>query len=190
MNINDIEIRETNAGDCDEVMQVEREAFGYEKEARLVADLLADRSAEPLVSLLAFHQGRAVGHVLFTRAFFEGRSEQPMVHILAPLAVIPEYQRQGIGGRLIRAGIRRLQELGSNLLFVLGHRDYYPRYGFMPHAARLGYPAPYPIPQEFSDCWMVQPIGEAGFNVGKGKITCCDVLHRPEHWRDDEADKI
>lgn len=37
---------------------------------------------------------------------------------------------------------------------------------------------------------MVQPIGEAGFNVGKGKITCCDVLNRPEHWRDDEADKI
>lgn len=95
MNINDIKIRETNAGDFDEVMQVEKEAFGYEKEARLVADLLADRSAEPLVSLLAFHQGRAVGHVLFTRAFFEGRSEQPMVHILAPLAVIPEYQRQG-----------------------------------------------------------------------------------------------
>ena len=190
MDLNDIKIRETKVEDFNDIMQVEREAFGYEKEARLVADLLADKSAEPMVSLLAFYRGQAVGHVLFTRAYFDGRPEQPMIHILAPLAVKPEFQRQGIGGLLIKAGIRLLQEMGSHLVFVLGHKEYYPRYGFMPHAARLGYPAPYSIPDEFSDCWMVQPLGPIGFAAGKGKIKCSDVLNKPEHWRDDESDKI
>lgn len=190
MDLNDIKIRETRAEDIEAIMQVEREAFGYNKEARLVADLLADKSAQPMVSLLAFYRGEAVGHVLFTRAYFDGQAEQPVMHILAPLAVKPEFQRQGIGGMLIKEGIRLLQQMGSNLVFVLGHREYYPRYGFMPHAARLGYPAPYPIPEEFSDCWMIQPISSLGFDTGKGKIKCSDVLNEPEHWRDDESDKI
>lgn len=190
MDLNDIKIRETRTGDFDAIMQVEREAFGYNKEARLVADLLTDKSAQPMVSLLAFYQGEAAGHVLFTRAYFDGQGEQPMMHILAPLAVKPEFQRQGIGGLLIKEGIRLLQQMGSNLVFVLGHKKYYPRYGFIPHAARLGYPAPYPIPEEFSDCWMIQPVSALGFDAGQGKIKCSDVLNEPEHWRDDESDKI
>lgn len=190
MELNDIEIRETKSEDFDAIMQVEKEAFGYNKEARLVADLLTDSSAEPMVSLLAFYRGQAVGHVLFTRAYFDGQREQPMMHILAPLAVVPAFQRQGIGGLLIKAGIRRLEEMGSSLVFVLGHKEYYPRYGFMPQAERAGYPAPYPIPDEYADCWMVQTVGQVGFGVGKGKIRCSDMLGKPEHWRDDETDKI
>ena len=112
-----------------------------------------------------------------------------MMHILAPLAVKPEYQRQGIGGMLIRAGIERLQEKGSCLVFVLGHKEYYPEYGFIPDAARLGYPAPYPILEQFSDYWMVQAIRPKGFDVDKGKIRCSDELNKPEHWRDDESDR-
>lgn len=189
MNLNNIQIRETNTGDFNDIMQVEEKAFGYHKEAQLVADLLGDKSAEPMVSLLAFYQGEAVGHVLFTRAYFQGQPESPMMHILAPLAVKPEFQRQGIGGMLIKVGVQRLREIGSNLLFVLGHKEYYPKYGFMPQASRLGYPAPYPIPDEFSDCWMVQPVSESGFQVGQGTIRCADELNKPEHWRDDEADK-
>ena len=112
-----------------------------------------------------------------------------MMHILAPLAVKPEYQRQGIGGMLIRAGIERLQEKGSCLVLVLGHKEYNPKYGFIPDAARLGYPAPYPILEQFSDYWMVQAISPKGFDVDKGKIRCSDELNKPEHWRDDESDR-
>lgn len=190
MDLNDIKIRETGIEDFDDVLDVEKSAFGYEKEARLVAELLADESAEPRLSLLAFHDGRAVGHILFTRVYFDGQQKQPMMHILAPLAVRPEYQRQGIGGLLIGEGIRRLREMGSNLVFVLGHKEYYPKYGFLPQATRLGYPAPYPVPDELGDYWMVQPIGPEGFRIGQGKIKCADTLNKPEHWRDDEADKI
>lgn len=180
-------IRETTAEDFNDIMDVEKQAFGYDKEAKLVAELLADKSAEPILSLLAFDNDRAIGHILFTRAYFEAEQEQPMMHILAPLAVKPEYQRQGIGGLLIKEGLRLLQERGSNLIFVLGHKEYYPKYGFIPHAARLGYPAPYLIPE--GEYWMVQPTSPVGFEIGKGKIRCSDVLNRPEHWRDEESDR-
>ena len=173
INSINIQIRETNTDDFDSIMTVEKQAFGYDKEAQLVADLLADKT----------------GHILFTRAYFDGQGALQMMHILAPLAVKPEYQRQGIGGMLIRAGIERLQEKGSCLVFVLGHKEYYPEYGFIPDAARLGYPAPYPILEQFSDYWMVQAISPKGFDVDKGKIRCSDELNKPEHWRDDESDR-
>ena len=184
-----IQIRETNTDDFNDIMSVEKLAFGYDKEAKLVADLLADRSAEPIVSLLAFHNEEAVGHVLFTRAYFDDEQTQPMMHIMAPLAVKPEYQRQGIGGMLIRAGLEQLRNMGSNLVFVLGHKEYYPKYGFIPGAAQAGYLPPYPMPEEYSDYWMVQEVSPTGFEVGKGKIKCSDELNKPEHWRDDEADR-
>ena len=71
-----------------------------------------------------------------------------MMHILAPLAVKPVYQRRGIGGMLIKEGLHLLQAMGSEVVFVLGHKEYYPRYGFATHAAHLGYLPPYPMPKE------------------------------------------
>jgi len=188
-NSNDIRIRETRTDDFNNIMAVEKQAFGYDKEAKLVADLLADRSAEPIISLLAFYKDEAIGHILFTRAYLEHQEAQSMMHILAPLAVKPEYQRQGIGGMLIKAGIQILKEKDSNLVFVLGHKEYYPKYGFIPNAAMLGYPSPYPILEEYSDYWMVQAISSKGFEVGKGKIKCSNELNKPEHWRDEVSDR-
>ena len=187
--MNNIQIRETNPNDFNHIMEVEKQAFGYDKEAKLVAELLTDTSAEPIISLIAFHNQEAVGHILFTRAYFAEQTEQPMMHILAPLAVKPKYQNRGIGGLLIKTGLQILQSRGSNLVFVLGHKEYYPKYGFIPNANRLGYPAPYPMPEEYSDYWMVQPLGDKGFDVGKGKVKCSDELNKPEHWRDDESDR-
>lgn len=184
-----IQIRETTSDDFDAIMNVEKEAFGYDKEAKLTADLLADKTSEPLVSLLAFYNDEPIGHILFTRAYFSEQAEQPMMHILAPLAIKPEYQRQGIGGLLIKAGIEKLQAIGSHIVFVLGHKEYYPKYGFIPDADSLGYPAPYPILGENAAYWMAQPISSTGFEIGKGKIQCCDELNKLEHWRNDESDR-
>jgi len=189
MNIKDIQIREAKTEDFNDIIEIHKQAFGYDKEAKLVAELLADKTAEPIISLLAFHNNEAIGHILFTRAYFDGQKDQPMMHILAPLAVKPEFQQQGVGGSLIKSGIGLLEKKGSNLVFVLGHKEYYPRYGFIPRAARLGYPAPYLIPEEYADCWMVQPISHEGFYVGEGKIRCSEELNKPEHWRDDESDR-
>lgn len=189
MNSSDIQIRKTTQADFNDIMDVHKQGFGYDKEAHLVAGLLADKTAEPMISLLAFYKGEAVGHILFTRAYLDGQQEQPLIHILAPLAVKPEFQKKGIGGMLIRRGVELLQEMGSKLVFVLGHKEYYPKYGFEPHATRMGYPAPYPVPDELGEYWMVQSISPDGWEIGKGKINCADFLNEPEHWRDDETEK-
>ena len=70
------------------------------------------------------------------------------------------------------------------MVFVLGHMEYYPRYGFTPDAGRLGFSAPYPIPSEFANAWMVQALQPYGLSKAKGKVICADALDRPEHWRE------
>lgn len=182
-------IRETTIADFDAIMEVEKQAFGYDKEAKLVAQLLSDETAKPFVSLLAFDGEEAIGHILFTRAYFCGKETSPMMHILAPLAVKPVYQRKGIGGMLINEGLRLLQAAGTEIVFVLGHKEYYPKYGFTPYAAHLGYLPPYQMPEENEVYWMVQPIGKIGYGIGKGTVQCCDELNRPEHWRNEESDR-
>lgn len=82
----------TDESDASDIREVETRAFGFSKEADLTASLLEDESARPALSLLARHEGKAVGHILFTRATFKGEMDSPLMHILAPLAVIPEYQ--------------------------------------------------------------------------------------------------
>lgn len=180
-----IKIRETNSTDYNDIMLVEERAFGYAKEAKLTAALLNDKTAEPTLSLLAFNGNQAVGHILFTRVYInEMDPKQVLLHILAPLAVIPEYQKQGIGGLLIKEGLRLLEAMGSEMVFVLGHMEYYPKFGFIPDAKKIGFPAPYHIPNKFANAWMVQSLNNKGFINNKGTVVCSNELNQPEHWRE------
>lgn len=171
--------------ECDtgDIREVESRAFGFSKEADLVDDLLGDETAHPALSLLARHNGKAVGHILFTRATFKGESDSPIMHILAPLAVIPEYQGIGVGGLLIRSGIEHLRIMGCRMVFVLGHATYYPRHGFEPYAGDKGYPAPYPIPEQHKACWMLQSLSAEPLGL-TGHVQCAQALMKPEHWRE------
>ena len=184
MNLEEAHLKQTTESDFNDIMEVEKAAFGFDKEAHLVADLLKDQTAEPIISLMAYHQQKAIGHILFTRLYIENATNQPLMHILAPLAIIPEYQKKGVGGLLIKEGLKILKEKGSKLVFVLGHMDYYPKYGFIPDAASLGYSAPYFIPEKFKNAWMVQALSKDGFEIEKGKIRCADELNKEEHWRE------
>jgi putative acetyltransferase len=184
MTIQNIFIRETGNEDFNDIMTVERRAFKSEGEAQLTAGLLNDESAEPMLSLLAFQNSIAVGHILFTRAIIKEAKEQKLMHILAPLAVIPECQKMGVGGMLIREGLKRLKELGSNVVFVLGHETYYPRHGFIPDANRLGYPAPYPIPEIHKNAWMVQYLTKDKSKLPKGTVICAKAMDREDCWRE------
>jgi putative acetyltransferase len=174
-------IAEASAADLADVLFVEREAFGEDDEANLVVDLINDPSARPLLSLLAWDGERPVGHILFTTARLEGAPRDVSVAILAPLAVVPEAQRQGIGGSLIEHGIKRLGESGVELVFVLGHPGYYPRYGFEP-ASSLGLAAPYPISPE--DAWMVRALRPGVIGCVRGTIACAEAMSGPECWRE------
>jgi predicted N-acetyltransferase YhbS len=105
------------------------------------------------------------------------------IRLLAPLAVLPEVQAQGVGRKLIEKGLDHLRDAGVDLVFVLGHPDYYPRCGFMP-AGVLGFEAPYPIPEEHAGAWMVQALKNGVIGRVKGKVQCSEVLDQPQHWRE------
>mgnify|MGYP001658778983 FL=1 len=181
----EIVIRETVPADLAAIVEVHKKGFGYDKEAGLTAELLSDPTAEPTVSLLALRDGEAVGHILFTRCRIVGAEVQrPLFYILAPLAVVPSCQKQGVGGLLIAEGLQLLRERGAKLVFVLGHKEYYPRHGFIPGAEKLGFPAPYPIAEKHADYWMAQALTDDGFSGPKGRVVCADALNRPEHWRE------
>jgi putative acetyltransferase len=176
-------IREATDDDLAAVRDVERRAFGHDKEADLVQNLMADASAAPRLSLLAVGHGTPVGHVLFTSVGVVGAERQVRASILAPLAVVPDAQGHGYGGELIKDGLRRLAQSGVEFVFVLGDPQYYGRFGFTP-AGRLGLEAPFAIPVEYADAWRVKAVGDRVVGSISGRVRCADTLNRPELWRE------
>lgn len=178
MRAKNITIRPTTDADIQTIFSIHSAAFGQEDEAQLTLNLLRDPTAAPLCSLLAVGGDTAVGHILFTKVTISGSDARAA--ILAPLAVTPQAQRQGIGGLLIQTGLRHLKDMNFGFVFVLGHIEYYPKHGFVP-AHPFGLYPPYPIPKEMQDGWMVQPLGlELG--TVQGTINCADELNKQEYW--------
>ncbi|MCP3952237.1 MAG: N-acetyltransferase [Desulfobacterales bacterium] len=181
-----LEIRRTTESDNAVIEKIHTLAFGTEKGqeiAVLVKDLLKDETAQPLLSLVAVEQAKPIGHVLFTRAHIATAVKPVSIQLLGPLAILPDFQKTGAGGKLIQAGLQQLKASAVDLVFVLGHPDYYPRSGFAP-AGALGFEAPYPIPEEVAGAWMVQELRSGVIGNVTGKIQCCEVFDQPEHWRE------
>ncbi len=179
-------IRIASESDLKKVLTVEKQAFGDEEGPEivdLVSALLNDGTAKPVLSLIAENESGAIGHILFTNAGITLSEDRISASILAPLAVIPDSRGQGVGGRLIEEGLRRLTASGVDLVFVLGHPGYYPRHGFQP-AGVLGFEAPYPIPEEHADAWMVQALREGVLGKAGGEVVCADALNAPRLWRE------
>jgi putative acetyltransferase len=127
-------------------------AFGGETEARLVA-MLRDQ-ANPVVSLVVEDDGIVIGHIMFSPVSLRGFGGLMMG--LAPMAVAPARQRSGIGSALVRAGLERCREIGAKAVVVLGHVDFYPRFGFLP-AARFGLSCEYDVPAEVFMALELEP---------------------------------
>jgi putative acetyltransferase len=138
-------VRRETAGDGLSVRRVNELAFGRPGEADLV-DRLRGCCPEAL-SLVAEAGGEVAGHVLFTPVSTGYGRDLVQGMGLAPVAVLPRVQRQGIGSALIRAGIERLKRNGCPYIVVLGHPDYYPRFGFVP-ASRYGVHCGWDVPDE------------------------------------------
>ena len=179
---NNLIIRQTLASDLGDVLAVERSGFGSDEEANLVAELLEDPSAQPIVSLIAVVGDRAVGHILFTAAHLKPAAPVS-ISLLAPLAVIPSYQRQGIGGQLIVKGSEVLVSMGVDLVFVLGHPTYYPQFGFQP-AGELGFAAPYPISPQHAEAWMVSALRSDVMGTYSGTVICAEALNHHRYWQE------
>ena len=149
----------------------------------LIEDMVADSTARPMLSLVATIDNSVVGHILFTNAVIRQPSGSVSAAILAPLAVHPEVQNQGVGGRLILEGIVRLKAAGVDLVFVLVYPAYYTRYGFT-RAGVLGYEAPYPIPKEHSDAWMVQVLRSGTAKTVEARVQCANALDKQAYWQE------
>jgi len=173
-------IRETSDADLKDILRVEGAAFEGGHEVEFTRALLVDPSAKPLLSLLAFIDDQPVGHILFTAARLV--NSDVGVSFLAPLAVVPAFQRRGVGGCLIRDGLERLAGSGVGLVFVVGHPAYYPRHGFT-QAGKLGFQPPYPMTAEHADAWMVIALRPGLLGSVTGKFVCCDTLNKPELWQ-------
>jgi putative acetyltransferase len=119
--------------DADGIRAVHLAAFPTTLEADLVKALHDDFDSE--ISLVARDDGQIVGHVLLSRMKVEGDGREYRALGLAPVAVLPERQRQGIGRELIDEALARAEKLGEELIFVLGEPEYYERFGFDPKTA-------------------------------------------------------
>jgi putative acetyltransferase len=129
-----IHIREEQPADRVAIFDVVQRAFAQDAEARLV-DRLRDGGYVRL-SLVAEIDGQIVGHILYSDLPIVGPSGTTPALALAPMAVVPEHQSQGIGSALIRKSLQLCQEHGHKIVVLLGHQHYYPRFGFSPELAK------------------------------------------------------
>lgn len=147
-----IEIREERPDDVGAIREVNRRAFGQDQEGNIVDALRSNGAA--LLSLVARLNDQAVGHIMYSPATV---GDDVKGAALGPMAVLPEHQRLGIGSKLIEAGSHKLKDAGCPFIIVLGHANYYPRFGFTP-ASDFGIKCEWEVP---ADVFMLLVLDEA-----------------------------
>lgn len=162
-------VREETAEDFDAVRRVNELAFGRPQEAALVDALRV--SAHPSLSLVALGEGRIVGHIFFSPVTIEAGESARDAFGLGPMAVLPECQGRGVGSRLVREGLEECLRRGHEVVVVLGHPEFYPRFGFRP-AKEKGLACEFPVPDEV---FMLKELRE-GALAGAGGV----VKYHPE----------
>ncbi len=146
-------IRCETPSDYPAIAEVNIQAFGQENEAQIVDKIRHSDCYIPELSLIAEVDSAIVGHILFSYIDIVGE-ETLRVLGLAPMAVLPQFQRQGIGSALVQAGLDKADAMGEAIVIVLGHADFYPRFGFQP-SVNYGIDSPFPVPE---DAFMVKVL--------------------------------
>ncbi len=125
-----VSIRHEEPGDSAAIRAVNEKAFGQSDEAEIVDKLRAARNS--VLSLVAIRDREIVGHIQFSPVTIEHEGSKVEGVGLGPMAVLPEFQGQAIGSALVEAGISDLRDRAYSFMVVLGHPEYYPRFGFRP----------------------------------------------------------
>ena len=159
-----ISVRAETPEDANAVRRVNESAFGRPDEAALVDALRT--VARPFVSLVAIEDGQVVGHIFFSPVSTEGSSPAPAAMGLAPMAVAPEWQRRGVGSLLVREGLDVCRAGGCEVVVVVGHPGYYPRFGFVP-ANRKELSCEYDVPD---DVFMVAELRPGALSGVRGMV--------------------
>lgn len=129
------------------IREVVTMAFARTSEAELVEAIRNSPNFIPELSLVASENGEVLGHILFSAIVIASQEQTVPALALAPLAVKPSHQRQGIGSQLVQVGLRQCQDLEHSIVVVLGDPGYYKRFGFQT-ASSFGIDAPFPVPDE------------------------------------------
>ncbi len=158
-----MQIRKEKVEDMEGVRRVNELAFGTAAEADLV-DALSNR-AQPTISLVADDRSEIVGHIMFSPVVLTGHADLKIMG-LAPMAVLPIHQRNGIGTKLVHAGLEECEKLKFGAVVVLGHPEYYSRFGFAP-SSRFSVSCEYEVPE---DVFMVKELGEGYLRGATGII--------------------
>lgn len=163
-----LKLRQETSDDFKEVFEVNQMAFGQDNEAKLVDALRNNPTVfVPELSIVATGNNKIVGHILFTKINI--KDEKGNIHEslgLAPMAVRPGWQKNGIGGQLIRKGLEVAKDLGFKSVIVLGHENYYPKFGFEP-AGKWNIKAPFDVP---SNVFMVIELEQDGLKSISGTV--------------------
>lgn len=155
-----IKIRQEKQSDFNEVFDLIKKAFITEKykepeEQLLVKRLRKSNAFIPELSLVAEVENKIVGHILLTKLKIKNGQEEFGSLALAPVSVIPEYQGNGIGGQLIKNAHKIAIELGYESVVLLGHENYYPRFGYK-QADTFGIELPFDVPKE--NCMAIELV--------------------------------
>jgi len=159
-----VQIRREVPSDIEAIHDVNEQAFETNAEAILV-DRLREKGVVTL-SLVAIEDDDIVGHILFTPVTIELEKAKYDAVTLAPIAVLPEYQRRGIGASLIEYAFDECRRLGHNIVILIGHPEYYPRFGFVP-AKPKGLFSEFEIPD---DAWMVAELVDNALDSISGEV--------------------
>ena len=157
-----IEIREERPDDVAAVRDLNKRAFGQDQESNIVDALRANGAA--LLSLVATVNDRVVGHIMYSPLSIGGNVTGAA---LGPMAVLPEHQRQGIGSKLVKVGNQKLKDAGYPFIIVVGHADYYPRFGFK-RANEHGITCEWDLPD---DVFMLLVLDQAKMESVSGLAT-------------------
>ncbi len=165
-------IRSETPADYLAISQINNLAFGRENEAQLISEIRNSDFHIPELSLVAKVDNIVVGHILFSYIELIGE-EKLQVLSLAPIAVHPQFQKQGIGSALIKAGLTKAETRGESLVIVLGDPQFYSRFGFVPSTTHE-IASPFPVPDEF---FMVKPLKNYQTKY-RGKVIYPPAFHQ------------
>ncbi|MFN8671740.1 MAG: N-acetyltransferase [Candidatus Sericytochromatia bacterium] len=139
-------IRKENINDFIGISEVNTQAFKQENEAKLVNLLRSSINFIPELSLVAILNDKLIGHILFTKIKIINEKKQGFESLaLAPMSVLPEFQNKGIGSKLVKEGLNQSKNLGYKSVIVLGHSEYYPKFGFK-KASNWNIKCPFNVP--------------------------------------------
>lgn len=159
-------IRSERKEDYSNIAKINDLAFGQKNEGRLVESLRNNPRFIPELSLVAERDNEVAGHILFFPIDITHEQSVFDSLALAPMSVHPSYQRKGIGSELVRQGLARCREAGFSSVIVLGHHEYYPRFGFRP-AGAWNIRAPFDVPDEV---FMAVELMDNGLRSVRGTV--------------------